>query len=256
MSPSPETKYGYDYLGREASKQRGASVWLTTWAGGAGTATSPLNDVVTRLYDGRGRLAEEAYQPGAASTAQTELTHVVRRYTGTDSPWETVETHRAGEVNNEYTYDGNRRLTQLTRGTETVGYTYRDSGERLSVTSPLGVVSYGYDALERLLSVTGPAGTTQVEWEAGGARLLALKDATLTERHCYDGRGWMTAVVNATSEVSCNALGSVTGLHTRFEYGYDGRGNRLSQTYLDGSLSAPEVTEYGYRSMATTERTG
>jgi len=245
-SPSPETKYGYDYFGREASKQRGASVWLTTWAGGAGTTTSPLNDVFTRLYDGRGRLAEEAYQPGAASTAQTELTHVVRRYTGTDSPWETVETHRAGEVNNEYTYDGNRRLTQLTRGSETVGYTYRDSGERLSVTSPLGVVSYGYDALERLLSVTGPAGTTQVEWEAGGARLLALTDATLTERHCYDGRGWMTVVVNATSDVSCNALGNVTGLHTRFEYGYDGRGNRMRQTYLDGSLSTPEVTEYGY----------
>jgi hypothetical protein len=88
-----------------------------------------------------------------------------------------------------------------------------------------------------------------VGWEAGGARLTSLEDATLAKCRSYDGAGRANVVASLAGDCS-NALGAtscgeVWSPAACFDYQYDWRGNRTQETYQAG-LSSPEVTQYGY----------
>ncbi|NBD08507.1 RHS repeat-associated core domain-containing protein [Corallococcus silvisoli] len=245
-SPTPAQTFSYDALGRQVQRTRGTSTWLTTWSGGVSTQVDANHDTVVTLVDGRGRPSRVAYQPGAASAPNTELTAVALSYTAADQPWRVEETRGTQTLANVYTYDARRLLTRQARGTDAVDYTYRPSGQRLTVTSPAGVVTYGYDSLERLSSTIGPAGTTDFEWEAGGGRLLSVKGGGLVERRCYEGRGRLKAVLNANADAACDTLATAAGLKSLFEYTYDARGNRLTEDYRDAPAGTLKRTKYGY----------
>ncbi len=245
-----EETFDYDHLGRPTLRTRGTTAsWHTTWTSGLATQVDPNQGQTEVLLDGRGRVARVKYHPSTQSASNTDLTGVTYAYTAVDQPWKVMEERVSGPVENLFTYDARRLLTQTTRGSDSVGFTYTPSGQRLSMTSPVGALTYGYDELDRLKTITGPGSTdvTTLEWEPGGARLTGVKGGSLGERRCYNARGQVSAVLNAgVSLVSCDSLDTASGLHSRFDYTYDGRGNRLKEVYRDAQLPAAEETQYGY----------
>jgi large repetitive protein len=245
-SPTAVQTFGYDALGRQTSRTRGTSTWLTTWAGGVSTQVDANQDTVVTLMDGRGRPTRVAYQPGPSSAATTELTAVSLAYTAADQPWRVEETRGTQTLANIYTYDARRLLSRQERGTDAVGFTYTPSGQRLTVVSPAGTVTYGYDPLGRLATALSPTGTTEFEWETGGSRLLSVKGGGLVERRCYESGGRLQAVLNATGDAPCSVLATAGGLKSLFEYTYDARGNRLTEDYRDAPGGTVKRTEYGY----------
>lgn len=66
----------------------------------------------------------------------------------------------------------------------------------------------------------------------------------MTEPRSYDARGWTNRVANLEGESSAAPCGEITNPLQSFEYDYDGRGNRLSETLTRGTTS--EVTKYDY----------
>ncbi|RKH96059.1 RHS repeat-associated core domain-containing protein [Corallococcus sp. AB038B] len=238
--------FDYDALGRQLLRTRGTSTWLTTWINGASTQVDANQDTVVTLMDGRGRPARVSYQPGPSSVANTQLTVVALAYTAADQPWLVEETRGTQTLANNYEYDARRLLKEQTRGEATVGFTYTASGQRWTVTSPAGTVTYGYDSRGRLGTATGPAGATTFEWDVGGGRLLSVIGGGLAERRCYDDRGRLSVVRNATTDAVCNEVGAATGLKSLFKYTYDARGNRTHEDFWDGSGGPPKQTEYGY----------
>ncbi|MBJ6764140.1 hypothetical protein JGU66_25480 [Myxococcaceae bacterium JPH2] len=245
-SPTAEQTFAYDSLGRQVLRTRGSARWQTTWAAGVATQVDGNGDAIRTLMDGRGRASTVTYEPGPASAGNTTLTAVSLGYTAADRPRMVLETRGAsGTVESEYRYDARGRLRSQRRGSETVTFGYHTNGQRNSVMSLAGAVGYGFDSLDRIKSVTGPAGESALEWEAGGARLLSVKGGNVVERRCYDSRGRMKAILNGTTDVTCSALSTASDRYSLFEYEYDGRGNRLKETYR-GAGTGTEVTEYGY----------
>jgi RHS repeat-associated protein len=85
----------------------------------------------------------------------------------------------AGQPQVAYTHDAADRLTQLSRGTSTVGLTYDDANRRTRLTLPNGVtIDSGYDAASQLTALT---------YEVGAATL-----GTVT--YTYDLAGHRTQV--------------------------------------------------------------
>ncbi|MFP2929566.1 RHS repeat domain-containing protein [Pyxidicoccus sp. 3LG] len=238
--------FEYDFLGRQTLRKRDSANWQTTWTGGLARRVDANLDAVESLMDGRGRVARVGYTPGPASLQHTKLTQVTYAYTAEDQPWKVTERQDSANVENTFTYDARRLLESVRRGSDVVSFAYTDSGQRRSVARAAETVRYEYDNRGRLSGITSPAGSMGVEWEAGGKRLLAVTGGRLTERRCHDGRGRLTRVINAEDPVDCDNPGTVSGLHSRFDYAYDGRGNRVRETYRDGQLTSDEVTTYGY----------
>ncbi|RJS18828.1 hypothetical protein DRW03_24520 [Corallococcus sp. H22C18031201] len=245
-SPTVEQTFAYDSLGRQVLRTRGSARWQTTWASGVAAQVDGNGDTIRTLMDGRGRASTVIYEPGPASAGNTTLTAVSMGYTGDDQPWNVVETRGGnGTVVSDYTYDARGRLRSQSRNAEVVTFGYSASGQRNSVTSLAGSVGYEFDSLDRIKKVTGPAGESTLEWESGGARLLSVKGGGVVERRCYDARGRMSGILNGTRDAACGALRTASGRYSLFEYEYDGRGNRLKETY-QGAGTGTEVTEYGY----------
>ncbi|MHA7632465.1 RHS repeat-associated core domain-containing protein [Corallococcus sp. M7] len=245
-SPTAAQTFGYDALGRQVRRTRGTSLWQTTWINGVSTQVDANQDTVVTLMDGRGRPARASYQPGPSSVANTQLTAVALAYTAADQPWLVEETRGTTPLVNDYKYNARRLLERQSRGSDAVDFTYTASGQHWTVTSSAGTVTYGYDSRGRMATATGPAGETAFAWEAGGGRLLSVIGGGLAERRCYDDRGRLSAVRNATTDAVCNDEGVATGVKSLFKYTYDARGNRTHEDYWDGAGGPPKQTEYGY----------
>ncbi|MHB8874599.1 MAG: RHS repeat-associated core domain-containing protein [Myxococcaceae bacterium] len=249
-STVPVETFDWDYLGRPVSRKRGPATWTTTWANGEGTTVNPEGDTEIRRYDGRGRVARVGYLPGASTAANSTLTGVSRDYAGDDQPLYVTETRKSGQVDaTSYLYDDKGLLKTLTRGVDVLAYTYTTSRQMETVRSPSGaVVTYRYDLLDRLSKLLSSAGPeVQYEWEPGGERLSALSPVSgsgVFERRCYDGPGRLAELVHANAALAdCQPS---AGVLSSFEYQYDGRGNRVHETYLDAQMTLPEQTDYGY----------
>jgi RHS repeat-associated protein len=240
----PAQTFGYDDLGRPTSRTRGPSAWTTVWADGVSTTTDPNGNIEKRVHDGRGRVVRQEYKPGSSSVGYTDLTAVSYAYDGLDQLLMANETRGSGNVSNVYGYDARSRLTSISRTggsgpNTTVSYSYTASGQRSTVTSPSGMLTYDYDGLDRLKSVVssqGPAVT--VKWEPGGGLLTEVSGNGVTERYTYDGAGNVRSITALQG-------GGISQL-TRYEYDYDGRGNRLEERYQGPVGAAVEVTQYGY----------
>ncbi len=244
-SPTPAQSFQWDYLGRPAGRQRGASSWVMSWADGEVTETNPESDQQVRQHDSRGRQAHVQFRPGLGAAPYTDLTEIQYALGGDDQPMQVKETRHSGDVGTSFEYDSVGRTWKVTRSSEEVSYAYTPSGQRLSVTSPNGVTSYVYDSMDRVQTVTSSQGpTVSYEWEPGGDMLLSLKGSGLVERRCYDQRGRLRQVVHASGDALCSES-LPSGLVSSYEYAYDERGNRTSEMYTDG-LMLPAMTTYGY----------
>jgi len=239
----PQT-FDFDYLGRRSSQTLGTSRWSTTWQGWEGTTTDPNLEIKKTLLDGRGRVARMQYQPGPASSPNSDLSEIRLDYDWADQKLRAVETRSGGTTPTSFGYDGRGQITNVTRGADSVAYVPTASGQHGQVTSAAGSASYHFDALDRLDHIDGPSGTTYFEWEPGGQNLLSIHDDLLWERRCYDGDGRAISVTNAYSDPGCNAL--TIPVLSRFEYSYDDRGNRVTQMYSDSQIGVPQLTQYGF----------
>jgi RHS repeat-associated protein len=106
-----------------------------------------------------------------------------------------------------YAYDPLNRLTDADYSDGTYfDYTYDSVGNRLTESTQAGTTSYGYDIANRLTSVGGVTTT----WDANGN---LLSDGVNT--YAYD---------------ASNRLKTVSGAGYAASYGYNGMGDRLSQT--------------------------
>lgn len=214
-SASPTQTWQYDDgLGRVTRHEVGTGrVWSTSYENGRATTTTPNGESIIAIADGRGRLASVQYVGTGASAPG--LTGKQLRWDGWDALVEVTEARNPGPgLTQTFGYDGAHRLATVTRGLATVTYGYQAGTRRLSSRSG---VAYGYDSYGRVATVTGSwaATPTPVAWEPGGQRLTTLGAETFE----YDGRGW---------------LASVTTPQGVRRYGYDGRGNRLTETVVGG----------------------
>lgn len=180
-------------------------------------------------YDGNGNVTSVVEAKQAATGPVVETT--VRTFDGLD------------RLKEELRYDGKR-----------VGYGYDAKGNRQRVEDADGVATvYSYDALDRVRTATmGAAITTYMYWPDG-----LLKGANypngVEERRCYDAVGRLTDVLSAKGAIT-DACGTSAVVVSRYGYGYDANGNRVSQTEQRTSpatqaLGAAESTTYGYDTL-------
>lgn len=116
-----------------------------------------------------------------------------------------------GVTSSRWLYDGSHRLQSVSRGLASVTYGYEVGTRRRSFLNSPSTLSWTYDGLGRLETVNAPWGSTAVSWEPGGQRLLTLGGESFT----HDGRGWLESITTAS------------GVR---RYGYDGRGNRKTES--------------------------
>ncbi|MBZ4417857.1 RHS repeat-associated core domain-containing protein [Myxococcus sp. RHSTA-1-4] len=177
-------------------------------------------------YDGNGNVTSVVETKQAATGTVVETT--VRTYDGVD------------RLKEEVRYDGKR-----------VGYGYDAKGNRTRVEDGDGVATeYTHDALDRVRTATmGEAVTTYAYWPDGLPKGTTYPNG-LEERRCYDAAGRLEVLVTAKGAVS-DTCGTSAPVVTRYAYGYDANGNRVSQTEQRTSpatqaLGTAESTSYGY----------
>ncbi|RYZ43808.1 MAG: hypothetical protein EOO71_01945, partial [Myxococcaceae bacterium] len=258
--------FEYDYLGRQKSRTRGGSTWRTAWTQGVATLTGPGGleaDTVVSVQDGRGRTASRLFQPSPLTLDQQDLIQVTYAFDGQDGLLRAREQRNSGDVVNTFEFDDRHRLTKVIRGSDAVSYAYwadrdlvkRQTSQRGS--EPERAMEFDYDTLSRPKEIRTYEGPTLrskrgISFEAGGERLSRIEDdgtlGSTSERYCYDGRGWLTSIRGTlrTDTVDCGQSSAMPPL-TLFGYEYDGRGNRLTESFRGNATgSVTVVTSYGY----------
>ncbi len=133
-------------------------------------------------------------------------------------------------------YDGLERRTRTQRydGYETT-YGYDVKGNRTLVRDADGVsTAYTYDAVDRLRTATTPVGVATYDFFEDGLLKQTDYGNGLKETRTYDAAGRLETL-------SVDKVGQAV---SRFDYGYDANGNRVSQVETRGL--GGETTTYGY----------
>lgn len=213
---------------------------------------------VVRTYGLLNRLEAETYPPAATFNAQYPwLLGVAYEYTGNGALAKRTETKRtasdatATEVHDPE-YDALERLWKETRyDGKVTEYAYDLKGNRTKVTDPdLVETAYTFDARDRLETATTPEGTTTYGYHPDGLLQKTTMPNTVAEGRCYDAAGHLTTIVSGKGSVDESAC-TASSLTSRFDYGFDANGNRLSQVERrtavgSTSAGASETTTYGY----------
>ncbi|MDX6648302.1 MAG: hypothetical protein QOJ97_253 [Solirubrobacteraceae bacterium] len=217
------TSSTYDALDRATGETYadGSTVTHTYDTDGNATSTIDSSGTTTNTYDAQNRLVTTADPNG----------HTVS--TGYDATGNTVsQTDAGGTVS--YTYDAANRVTGVTDpGAATpIVLGYDADGNRTSTATPNGMtITSTYDLSDRLTQTVarGPAGQTlkRVAYaytsptgSDSALRSQLTDDAGAATTYTYDQLNRLTRAATATSA-------GVPG--NRFEYQYDGAGNRLLQ---------------------------
>jgi RHS repeat-associated protein len=162
-----------------------------------------------------------------------------------------------------YTYDDANRLTQMSQGTSSVGFSYDNANRRSLLTLPNGVtatytydnnsritgisyqlggssignLNYSYDQLGRRTQVTGslarttfPAALTSATYDAGN-ELTSWNGTAMT----YDANGNVTS--DGSRAFTWNARNQMIGIGGSATFLYDAIGRRTSKTVGAGATS-------------------
>lgn len=178
----------------------------------AETSTDPKGNITTKIYDRVGRLLNV--------TADGKTTTYVYNDDGSQKSVTT-----AGVSSEEYTYDGNKRITGLTNknssgaAVDTYSYTYDNANNQVTKTDSKGLTKYEYDTLNRLSKVTEPTGkaTTYTFDGAGNRSTQTITNGSNVDVTTYSYND-QNRLQNA---VTVNADGSTSTI----TYTYDNNGN-------------------------------
>ncbi|QSQ15624.1 RHS repeat-associated core domain-containing protein [Myxococcus landrumensis] len=189
----------------------------------------PSVDGEDYAYDGNGNVTSVVQTKQTSTGTVVETT--VRTFDGLD------------RMKEELRYDGKR-----------VSYEYDAKGNRQRVEDADSVATvYTYDALDRVRTATlNASATTYAYWPDGLLKGIRYPNGA-EERRCYDASGRVTDILTAKGTVS-DVCGTAATVVSRYGYGYDANGNRMSQIEQRTSpttqtLGATESTTYGYDAL-------
>lgn len=244
MSVNSKT-LAYDGLSRLTS--------VTDAKGQVTTTTYDVLDRVTRLsyadgssvaytYDADGNLLRRDDAAGATTFT----------YDATNRPL----TKAVGGVTTTATYDAVGNLSSVTDAGGRIGYAYNQVNLLTALTEPNGArTTFAYDNAGRRTSTAYPNGVTQtVTYDTSGreTRVKAtdrnntvLTDFTYSYTNPATGRDtglrYHATALGSTMDYTYDALDRLVDAQTsnagRFQYSYDGNGNRLSQTLAGTTTS-------------------
>jgi RHS repeat-associated protein len=215
---STET-FGYDSAGNLVS--------FTNRRGNA-TPGDPDDGVIGYEYNARGQLTAKHYADGSDVTF-TYGPPTGRLTSATDS---------TGEITFEYDSNGDGQTTAADNdwvtkiiypGGQWLEFTYNTAGQRASSFDQTGhELTYYYDEAGRLDYIEDEGGAPVVDYEYDDAGQLIVKTLGngVYTTYSYDPAGQLVSLVNHApdgSELS------------RFDYGYDALGRRVSMDTLDGA---------------------
>lgn len=270
------TNYDYDPLDRRTLKTF-ADNTSTTYVYDAGNrlrqAIDSQTGTIFRDYDNLNRLTDE--RGGGAGRATYVYDDRGLRTSMT------TRTNAAGSgdypVTTTYAYDDARRLTQITQGTASVGFTYDAAQRRRTVTLPTGIVAtYDYDNASQLTDIQYQNGATAVgnlhydydlvgnRTNIGGSLARTNLPATLSaathnaanqltawngQTLVYDNNGNLTSDGTRTYTWDArNRLASITGA-VNASFQYDAFGRRTQKT-VNGA-----TTDYKYDGLNLARET-
>ncbi len=174
------------------------------------TATDPLNNTTTNVYDAKGNLlttttpSPDGVKPGSTTTFTYNTNGTLKTIKDPLGNTTTLTYYTTGLI--DTIKDANSKVTT---------YVYDARGNRLSIQDPLNgatkLTKFTYDPMNRLSSITYPGATTAVQFH-------------------YDYRGRRDYVLDQNSE--------------KTSYAYDDADRLISVT--DAQSPTPGVTQYGY----------
>jgi len=154
-----------------------------------------------------------------------------------------------------YDYDGNDRLTKVTRGSDVVAVTFDDAGRRTGLALPGGtVVSYGYDPAGQSTTITYINGSTTLggltyDYDEDGKRqsvigsFARIRQPQAVSAGTYDAANqlteWGTETLNYDANGNLTHDGTVT-------YTWDHQ-NRLSSTIRPSMIVKFDYDAFGRR---------
>jgi RHS repeat-associated protein/uncharacterized repeat protein (TIGR01451 family) len=227
------TQYRYDGLNRLSQiiypGNNGTRQFTYDFRGNKLTETDQLGRVTKYVYDLAGQLKSMTVAFGTADAATTSYTYDGdgRKLTETDPRGQSTGAHTTN------TYDAAGRLTDVL---DPVGrkthYSYDGKGLRTSmVDNKNRTTSYTYDERGRQLTVTTPGLKSVVKTFDGMGLVLSVTDEELRPTSFgYDFASQLTSVTQV-----------LNGVNLVTQYGYDGAGNKTSQTDTN-----THVTTYAY----------
>jgi RHS repeat-associated protein len=213
------------------------------------TFTSNNGDVFTYTYDIHGRLINE-------NVGQEDI---VYEYDNNDNQTQIGNITR--------TYDNLNRLLTNTESSQTVTYAYDDTLKKVTITDPKSNVTVEeYDKANRLIKVTNNSDITEYVYNLDGSvkkqinpnetstyeyypdnkiKRLTTKDVNdiLIEENYYEYDNNNNVTKENSKVFTYDALNRIATSDDT-EYDYDGAGNILSKSILDGSTL--KVTGYSY----------
>lgn len=264
------TYFGYDTAGNLTGIGPPMSVNSKTLAydglSRVTSVTDAKSQVITTTYDVLDRVTRLAYADGSSVAYTYDAAgNLLRRddaagaatftYDATNRPL----TKTIGGVTSTATYDAVGNLASVNDPGGTVGYTYNQVNLLTSLTEPNGArTTFAYDNAGRRTSTAYPNGVTQtITYDASGRQTrvkgtdrvgTVLTDFTYGYTNPATGSDaglrYHATAIGATMDYSYDALDRLVDTQTsnagRFQYSFDGNGNRLSQT------AGGTTTNYSY----------
>jgi YD repeat-containing protein len=89
-----------------------------------------------------------------------------------------------------YAYDNLNRLTSVTRGSDTVGYSYDPAGNRIGITYPGGLqVSYTFNDVNLPETISDSVYQTAISYNEIGNKVQEVFPNGITANFQYDSKG-------------------------------------------------------------------
>ncbi len=219
------TTYVMDLLGQVRELQRDGQIerWTYRADGSINTYTDFANRTTTYLYDTVGWLRGLDYPTGVADPIYTY------------KPNGLLASVQDGLGTTTYEYDALNRLTQRSRDSRTVAYTYQTNGFLNTINYwGQGNVQYNRDSGGRVSWIdTWGGGWTSYSYASTNLLRQQSRANAVATNYTFDRAGRLTELFHNRSGTAVN----------RIQYTLDNNGNRTQQTDRDG------VTTYSYDSL-------